>query len=285
MIDLSWLYDLVGRAVPLECMQQRFMQQALIALVLLAPMAAALGVQVINFRMAFFSDAISHSAFAGLALGLILSLDVRLAMVGFAVLIGLGIIAVGRRTALSMDAVIGVFFSAAIAFGLAIIKREPSLSRDIQKYLFGDILTISDVEIVSLAGLFLALMVFQAVGYNRMLYVGLNPALAAAHRIRTRIYQYIFAALLSVVAIFSVWTVGVFLVTAMLVVPAAAGRNFARSAGGMFWWALLVAISSAIAGLLISAQPWARTATGATVVLCATAWFVVSLLPRLWRRG
>ncbi|MCE5276674.1 MAG: metal ABC transporter permease [Planctomycetaceae bacterium] len=285
MIDLSWLYDLVGRAVPLECMQQRFMQQALIALVLLAPMAAALGVQVINFRMAFFSDAISHSAFAGLALGLILSLDVRLAMVGFAVLIGLGIIAVGRRTSLSMDAVIGVFFSAAIAFGLAIVKREPSLSRDIQKYLFGDILTISDVEIVSLAGLFLVLMVFQAVGYNRMLYVGLNAALAAAHRIRTRIYQYIFAALLSVVAIFSVWTVGVFLVTAMLVVPAAAGRNFARSAGGMFWWALLIAVSSAVAGLLISAQPWARTATGATVVLCATAWFVISLLPRLWRRS
>ncbi len=285
MIDLSWLYDLIGRALPLECMQQRFMQQALIALVLLAPMAAALGVQVINFRMAFFSDAISHSAFAGLALGLILSLDARLAMVGFAVLVGLGIVAVGRRTALSMDAVIGVFFSAAIAFGLAIIKREPGLSRDVQKYLFGDILTITDVEIVSLVGLFAVLMIFQAVGYNRMLYVGLNPALAAAHRIRTRIYQYIFAALLSVVAIFSVWTVGVFLVTAMLVVPAAAGRNFARSAGGMFWWALVIAVSSAVAGLLISAQHWARTATGATVVLCATVWFIVSLLPRLWRKG
>ena len=105
MPDLSWLYDLVGRAVPLECMQQRFMQQAFVALVLLAPMAAALGVQVINFRMAFFSDAISHSAFAGVALGLIFSVDVRLSMVLLALVIGLGIVALGRRTSLSADTV------------------------------------------------------------------------------------------------------------------------------------------------------------------------------------
>ncbi|MFZ1989650.1 MAG: metal ABC transporter permease [Alphaproteobacteria bacterium] len=284
MIDPTALYDLVGRLVPLDCMKARFMQQAFVALVLLAPMAAAMGVQVVNFRMAFFSDAISHSAFAGVALGLILGLDARWAMVGFAVLVGLGIIAAGRRSSLSSDVIIGVFFSASIAFGLAVISRDRSVARDVQRFLYGDILTIGDTNIMLLAGLFAVLMVFQATGYNRLLYVGLSVPLASAHRVRVRVYQYAFAALLSLVVIFSVWAVGVLLVTALLIVPAAAARNLARSAGGMFWWAMAISLTSAVAGLLISAQDWARTATGATIVLCASVWFVVSAVPAALRR-
>jgi zinc transport system permease protein len=109
-----------------------------------------------------------------------------------------------------------------------------------------------------------------------MLYIGISPTLAAAHRVRVRFYQYVFAALLSVVVIFSVWAVGVFLVTAMLIVPAATARNLARSASSLFWWALVVSVTSAVAGLILSAQPWANTATGPTVILCSSAWFFVS---------
>jgi zinc transport system permease protein len=88
------------------------------------------------------------------------------------------------------------------------------------------------------------------------------------------------------VVIASVEAVGVLLVTALLIVPAAAARNLARSAGGMFWWALLVGVTSSVAGLLLSAQDWARTATGATVVLCACAWFAASaVVGRLRNRG
>jgi zinc transport system permease protein len=285
MVDLSWLYHLVGRAVPLECMQDQFMQQALVGLVLLAPMCAAMGVQVVNFRMAFFSEAISHSAFAGVAIGLLLAIDVRLSMIALALLIGVAITAVGRRSSLSIDTVIGVFFAAVIAFGLAIVSRERHIARQLQMFLYGDILTIGDAEIVWEAVLFTALMAFQAVGYNRMLYVGLNSVLASAHRVRTRAYQYVFAALLALVVIFSVWAVGVFLVTAMLIVPAATARNLARSAGGMFWWAMVVSVSSAVAGLVISAQSWAHTATGATIILCASAWFAVSLIPAVLRKA
>ena len=89
------------------------------------------------------------------------------------------------------------------------------------------------------------------------------------------------AALLSLVVILSVRAVGVLLVTAMLIVPAATARNLARSAGSMVWWALLVSLGSALAGLLISAQDWAGTATGATVILVAFTCFLVSLIPHL----
>lgn len=260
------------------------MQQAMVGLILLAPMAAVMGVHVVNFRMAFFSDAISHSAFAGVALGLIFSINPHWTMPLFGLLVGLGIMAVQRKSALSSDTIIGVFFSAVIAFGLAVVSRDRSAARDMQRFLYGDILTISNNDILWLFGLFITFMIFQALSYNRLLYIGLNPTLAKAHNINVAAYQYNFAGLLALIVMFSVWAVGVLLVTAMLIVPAAAAHNFARSAGAMFWWALLVSVTSAIAGLVISAQDWASTATGATIILVACLWFMISVFTSFLRR-
>ena len=284
MLDFSAIYGLIPRILPFDCMQARFMQQALVGLLLLAPMTAAMGVQVVNFRMAFFADAISHSAFAGVALGLILSASPQWTMPIFAVVIGVGIMAVQQRSRLSVDTVIGVFFSGVVAFGLAIVSRNRHVARDLQRFLYGDILTIGDGAIIAFAVLLVFLMTFQALGYNRMLYIGLNPALARVHRVHVAAYQYTFTVLLSLVVIFSVWAVGVLLVTAMLIVPAASARNLARSAGSMFWWALAVSLTSSVAGLIISAQDWAQTATGATIILCACVWFIISTLRGFWHR-
>ena len=258
MLDLEPLYRLVS-LLPFECLQAGFMQQALVALILLAPMAATMGVQVVSFRMAFFSDAISHSAFAGVALGLIFSIN-----------------AVQRNSALSSDTIIGVFFSAVMAFGLAVVSRDNAVARDLQQFLYGDILTITETDIRWLIGLFFALAAFQIWGYNRLLYIGLNSVVAKAHRINVFFWQYLFAGLLALVVMFSVWAVGVLLVTALLIVPAATARNLARTAGGMFWWSILVSVTSAVAGLVLSAQEWAGTATGATVVLVSCGWFLLS---------
>lgn len=278
MPELSPLYALLAQLLPFDCLQARFMQQALLGLLLLAPMAAVMGIIVVNFRMAFFSDAISHSAFAGVALGLIFSVDPNWTMPAFGLLVGLGIMILQRHSNLSSDTVIGVFFSAMVAFGLAIVSRDRSLARDLQRFLYGDILTISDGQILCLMALFLILMTFQAVSYNHLLYIGLNPTLAQAHRVRVAIHQYLFTGLLALIVMFAVQAVGVLLVTALLIVPAAAARNLARSAGAMFWWALLISLSSAVAGLLISAQDWARTATGATIIIVACGWFLLSMI-------
>jgi len=278
MPELSPLYALLAQLLPFDCLQARFMQQALLGLLLLAPMAAVMGIIVVNFRMAFFSDAISHSAFAGVALGLIFSVDPNWTMPTFGLLVGLGIMIMQRHSNLSSDTVIGVFFSAMVAFGLAIVSRDRSLARDLQRFLYGDILTISDGQILCLMVLFLILMTFQAVSYNHLLYIGLNPTLAQAHRVRVAVHQYLFTGLLALIVMFAVQAVGVLLVTALLIVPAAAARNLARSAGAMFWWALLISLSSAVAGLLISAQDWARTATGATIIIVACGWFLLSMI-------
>lgn len=276
MPELNVLYETVARIFQAECMQMHFMQQAMVGLLLLAPMVALMGVQVVNFRMAFFADAISHSAFTGVALGLILSVSPHWTMPIFGLLVGLLIVFSQRRSALSTDTVIGVFFSGVVAFGLAVVSRDKNVARDVHRFLYGDILTISDGDIWAMIALLVVLVLFQFYGFNRMLYLGLNPVVAKVHGVRVAVYQYIYAAFLSMVVIFSVWAVGVLLVTAMLIVPAAAARNFARSAGSMVWWALLVSITSAIIGLLVSAQDWARTATGATIILVAFLWFVLS---------
>ena len=286
MIDLSWLYHLAG-LLPFEAMQARFMQQALTALLLLAPMTAVLGVQVVSFRMAFFSDAISHYAFAGVALGLIAGVHPHLAMPAFGVLVGLGIMAVGRHSSLSADTVIGVFFSAVVAFGLAVVSRHNTVARDLQQFLYGDILTIGEGDIQWLLALLVVFLIFQAFACNRLLYIGLHPVVARAHGVPVARCQYLFAALLALVVMFSVWGVGVLLVTALLIVPAAAARNFASTAGGMYWWALAISLSSSVAGLMLSAQPWMGTATGATIILAACVWFAASAVwaaLRGWRR-
>ncbi|MDD6180787.1 MAG: metal ABC transporter permease [Desulfovibrionaceae bacterium] len=276
-MDMSSLYGLAS-CLPFECMQASFMQRALLGLLLLAPMTAVMGVQVVNLRMAFYSDAISHSAFAGVALGLIFSIDPHLAMPALGVLVGLGIMALLRHSSLSSDTVIGVMFAAVMAFGLAVVSRSASIARNLQQFLYGDILMITDGELAGLLVLFLVLSVFQWYACNRLIYMGVHPMLARVHGVPVRVLQYCFAGLLAVVVMFSVWAVGVLLVTAMLIVPAAAARNFARSTCAMFWWALCISVTSALSGLLLSAQEWMQTATGATIILISCAWFLVSAL-------
>lgn len=273
----------VSGFIPCECLQAGFMQRALLTLLLLAPTVAALGVQVVTLRMAFFADAVSHSAFAGVACGLLLGWQPELAMAAFAVLVGLGILGIQRQGRLTSDTAIGVGFAAAVAFGLAVTSRDRTLANRIPAFLYGDILFIDGWLILAVAGLALAVAVLQLWGFNRLLYLAIDPVLAMVHRVRVRLLQATFTVLLSLTAILAVRAVGVLLVTALLVVPAATGRCLAGSTRGLFWWSQAVAVSSALAGLLISAQDWARTATGSTIVLVSCLWFLVALPVSVWR--
>ncbi len=275
---ILWLAEFTASFLPFECMDALFMKRAFLGLLLIAPLAAVTGIQVVNSRMAFFSDAIGHSAFAGVALGLIFSISPNISMPLLALLVGFLIMYLRRSSRLSSDTVIGVIFSAVVAFGLAVVSRNRSVARDMQMFLFGDILTIGDTEITILMVLVLLFAIFQFFGYNRMLSISVNPQLAAVHQIPVAVYQYLFAGLLSLVVIYSVRAVGVILVTALLILPAATARNFSRNSASMFWISLLISIVSVISGLIISAQNWANTPAGATIVLCASFLFLISLI-------
>ena len=277
---LSSVMDLVCgwiALLPFECIQLRFMQEAFLGILLCAPLAAAAGVQVVNFRMSFFSDAIGHSAFAGVALGLLCSLSPGITMPLLALLIGLGIMFLKRRSSLSSDTVIGVLFSAVVALGLALASRNPNMARDMQMFLYGDILTISNTEILTLFLLSVVFYIFEVFSFNRLIAIGIDSQLARTHRVHVAVYEYLHVGLLALVVIFSVKAVGVLLVTALLIVPAAAARNLSHSSGRMFWFSIVIGLISGIAGLLISAQEWAGTAAGASIVLVACLIFLLSL--------
>ena len=263
--------------LPVECLHLRFMQEAFLGILLCAPLAAAAGIQVVNFRMSFFSDAIGHSAFAGVALGLLCSISPGITMPLLALQIGLGIMFLKRRSSLSSDTVIGVLFSAVVALGLALASRNPGMARDMQMFLYGDILTISVRELEIMFIVAVLFYGFEIFAFNRLIALGINPQLARTHRIHVAVYEYLHVALLALVVIFCVKAVGVLLVTALLIVPAAAARNFSQSSGKMFWIAVLTGLVSGTAGLLLSAQDWAGTAAGAAIVLCACGIFVLSL--------
>ena len=206
LMDL--LCDWIGH-LPFECLQLRFMQEAFLGILLCAPLAAAAGVQVVNFRMSFFSDAIGHSAFAGVALGLLCSLGPGIMMPLLALAIGLGIMFLKRRSTLSSDTVIGVLFSAVVALGLALASRNPEMAKDMQMFLYGDILTIRASEILTLFILSVIFYGFQIAAFNRMIAIGISAPLARTHRIRVAVYEYVHVGLLALVVIFCVKAVGV----------------------------------------------------------------------------
>lgn len=274
---MDFLCSLAG-ALPFECMKMRFMQEAFLGILLCAPLAASAGTFVVNFRMSFFSDAIGHSAFAGAALGMLCALGPSRFMPLLAVGIALLMMYLKRRSSLSSDTVIGVLFSAVVALGLALASRNPEMGREMQSFLYGDILTITPEQILALFILAVVYFLFIVFSFNRLISAGINGLLAQTHRIHVAIYEYLHIALLALVVIFCVKAVGVLLVTALLIVPAAAARNLSRSAGGMFYLSILIGLVSGISGLLLSAQEWAQTASGASIVLVACVFFVLSMI-------
>lgn len=273
-------------ALPFAWARYDFMGRALLALLLLAPATAMVSVFVVNLRMAFFSDAVAHSAFAGVALGFLLTAagvawahpSVTVPAVGLVVAVL--ITAVKRRTSLGTDTVIGVAFSAVTALGIAIITRQRETA-NFNAFLYGDILLLDTPQVRALVLLAGAIAVLMLLAYNRLLLMAFNEDLARSRRTATRAYDYAFALLVALLVTASVRITGIVLITAMLVIPAATARNVARSAGSLFWIAMAVALASSVGGLAVSY--YLTMATGAGIILLGTLLFAASML--VPRRG
>jgi zinc transport system permease protein len=278
---LSFAYSLIDLLLPLPFAEPEFMKRALLSVFFLAPAAAAVGVPLVQFRMAFFSDAIGHSAFTGVALGVLLGIHPLLTMVAFGLFVAYAITLVKGRTGLSPDTVIGVFFSTVIALGIAIISAQKGLTRNLQAYLYGDLLAVSGPEVLWMAALFLAVSVYLLLVFNRILLLGVHEGFARSLGIRGRALEISFALVVALVVTTAIRAVGILLVTALLVVPAAAARNVARGAAAAFWTAIAISLASGVAG--VAASYYLDTATGATIVLLAAAFFALTALLRLAR--
>ena len=298
---LEPLANLLDRGVaglatlPLEFCHYSFNCRAAVALLLLAPLCATVGTQVVNFRLSFFADAVAHSAFAGLATGMLaakaLGLDLDAAtrfMAPFGVFVACVITWQRRRSGLSSDTVVGVYSTIVYALGLWLLIWHAKhgggnrAEAKFNEFLRGSVLTVGREDLPLLLLFALGATAFLAWSYNRLLLVGLNADLARTTGVGTRRYEYGFAALLALVVMACVPIVGALVVTALLIVPAAAARSFGRSAGAVFWWGLLISWTSALGGLYVADR--FDAAPGATIVLCTAGWFLLGQLFSLLRR-
>ncbi|MBQ6173563.1 MAG: metal ABC transporter permease [Clostridia bacterium] len=277
------IYDFF-RTLPVESLNYTFVVRALFAVLLLTPLFGLLGTMAVNHQMAFFSDALGHSALTGIGLGMLLGLSRDLDLVSmlvFGIFWALMIVAIKRTGAASADTVISVFSSTSVAAGLVILSSGGGFSK-YSSLLIGDILTVAETDLIwLLLALVLGIAVWALIG-NGVLLTGINASLARSRGFRIRLWEGAFVVLVAVAVMLSIRWIGVLLINALLIIPAAAGRNLARSVRQHAVWSVCIALFSGVAGLFLSCST--GLATGPTIVLIAAACYMVSLLVRSVRK-
>ncbi len=262
--------------LPFAWADYKFMVNAVIAVMLIAPLMGILGTMAVNNKMAFFSDALGHSAFTGIALGVVLGIENELiSLVVFGVVIALLITKVKNKGNTSSDTVISVFSSASIAVGLLILSYGGGFTK-YSTYLVGDILSVTGAEILCLFITLVAIVVIWCVIYNKLLIISVNKELAASRGIKTALYENIFVVVVAVVVMLSIKWVGILLINSLLILPAASSRNVTKNSRQYLAVSVLISLFSALSGLLISF--YADTSAGATIVTVSAIVFFVTYI-------
>lgn len=267
-------------ALPFGFLQYDFMKYALLAVLIITPLFGILGTMIVSNRMAFFSDALGHSAFTGMALGILLGIsDRNVAMLLFAVLFALLLNYIRYKNVVSSDTVISVFSSLSVAVGLAVLSRNGSFSK-YSALLVGDILSITPAEIRSLFFVLLLTLVFWIVAYNGLHSIGINRSLAKSKGIRIMLLDNLFVILIACIVMFSIQWVGILIINALLILPAAAARNIASDSREYHLFSVMIAMFSGVLGLILSY--YLNVAAGPMLVMVAAVFFFLTFAARKW---
>lgn len=246
------IYNLLEVILPFDFMQYTFMKNAFLAILLVSPIFAIIGTMIVNKKMAFFSDALGHSALTGIAIGMLLGMtNINISMIIFAVIFALLLNFIKSKTTYGADTIISVFSSIAIALGLAILAQSGSFNK-YSSYLVGDILSISESEILYLFVAFILTFIFWFYLFNKINAVSLNATLAKSKRINVKAMENIFAILIAVMVMISIRWVGILLINSLIILPAASSRNISMNMRSYHLFSIIFALFSGISGLIIS---------------------------------
>ncbi len=273
---METLYKTLEALLPFSWTEYDFMKNALLAVLIITPLFGILGTMIVNNRMAFFSDALGHSALTGIALGTIFGIvDTNLSMLIFAVIFALLLNRIKGRKTVSTDTVISVFSSFSMALGLVILSRGGNFAK-YSALLVGDVLSITVKELGMLFAVFLLTLVFWFLGFNKLHAISVNESLARSKKINIRRMEDLFSVIIAVIVMFSVKWVGILIINALLILPAAASRNIASNVREYHLFSIMISLFSGILGLLLSY--YMNTATGPTIVIIAAAIFFLTLM-------
>ena len=239
--------------LPFEMLHWDFMKNALLALLLMAPLFGLMSTMIVTGRMSFFSDALGHSAFTGIAVGAICGITMpTVAAVLFSVAFALLFSYVRSRSNQAADTLIGVFSSTAVALGIFAATLGGGSFTKYNRYLIGDILSVTPGEIGMLALVLLAVILFWLFCANRLTLTAIHPQLASSRGIPVEFSQTLFIVAIAVVVTLSISSVGLLILNSLLVLPAASARNISRNLRQYHGFSVLFALTAGICGLSIS---------------------------------
>src|SRR5260370_28528347 len=271
----------------------------LFAIVFIAMVCGAVGSLMVANRMAFFSDALAHCAFAGVALGLLFAILSKttvkdfiewifLIMVIFGISMGLGIAWVREKTSLASDTVIGVFFAGAMGFGAMLLSATGGRGFSLEDFLFGSPQSALATHLLLLIFLVVVTALFLYWNYNSLVFTSFNTSLARSRRVSVRLCNYLFIALLGLIVNVCLQIVGALLINGLLIVPAATAANLSRNMRQMFWWSMGLCQGVGLLGIYLSwqislpdpaqAEPIKFGVSGTIVVLSVLVFFVSMIL-------
>ncbi|MGV8905193.1 MAG: metal ABC transporter permease [Acetobacterium sp.] len=272
---LSLWSDFITIILPFQWAQYDFMKNALLAILLITPLFGLLGTMIVSNKMAFFSDALGHGAFTGIAIGSLIGLvSPILAAVVFSIVFALVITIIKNKSRASTDTIIGVFSSIAIALGLVLMSLGGSFNK-YSSYLIGDLLSITPGEIIVLILVFIIVIFLWVLIFNKLLLVSINQSLAKSRGVNTLVVEIIFTTMIAVIVTISIQWVGLLIINSLLVLPAAAARNITGNVRQYTLLSVIIAVFSGICGLIGSY--YLNTATGATIVLVSGIIFFLTL--------
>jgi zinc transport system permease protein len=260
----------------IEAISSPFMQKAFIAGILVSILTGIISVFVVLRKMSFIGAGISHSAFGGVAIGVFTGINPLLTAVIYTIIIALGIETTSRKGRISGDVSIGIFYSVSMALGIALVSLSKSYNVDLFGYLFGNILAITRGEILLTLVTFVIITGILVIFLKELFLATYNEELAQVSGINVKLLNILFLIALSIAIVISIRIVGIIMVSALLVIPGATARLFAKNLFSMITISCSTGIVSVIVGLLISYE--FGIATGASIVLTASSIFFVSLL-------
>ena len=269
-------------ALKLEMLQWDFMKNALLAILIMSPLFGLMSTMIVTGKMSFFSDALGHSAFTGIAIGAICGAAAPLwVAVIFSIFFALLFSFVRNQSNQAADTIIGVFSSTAVALGIFIATMGGGSFTKYNKYLIGDILSISPVEIGILALTLIGVLVFWVFFSNRLTLSNIHPALASSRGLNVALTQTLFTTAIALVVTITISSVGLLILNSLLVLPAASSRNVAKNLKQYHLLSVLFALSSGIIGL--TASYYLGASAGAAISLCLALIFTVTFLCRKGR--
>lgn len=266
-----------------------FMIRGLIAVVMVGTVCSVVGVYIFLRGMAFFGDALAHAILPGVAVGYLIGNGAREPLFWYAliaaILSALGIGAISRNTKIKEDTAIGIIFAGMFALGITLISTVRSYSVDLAHFLFGDVLGVRNQDLLLSAGFSVFILLSIASFYKEFLVLSFDPILAETLRLPARILDFFLLILIALTIVVSLQAVGVALMVAMLVTPAATAYLISPKLPRMMFIAAAIASLSGVIGLYLSF--YFSLASGGVIVLTTTLIFLLVLLGRNlpWRRG